>query len=88
MTCHKVRCRWRVCPGCGHERRLARDGRVLYQHNRWEPAARAMVPCEGSGQEPIPADPPGSDIGSPALAGVTPARGTNRRSHRARQGAA
>jgi hypothetical protein len=88
MTCHKVRCRWRLCPGCGHERRLARDGRVLCQHNRWEPAMRAMVPCEGSGQEPTSGDLAASDTGSPARAEVTPARGSGRQSRRAHQGAA
>lgn len=54
MTCERTRCRWRLCPGCGRERRLARDGKVLCQHNRWERALWAMVPCGGSGQEPIP----------------------------------
>jgi phage terminase large subunit GpA-like protein len=56
MTCQRMRCWWRQCPGCGRERRLARDGKVMCQHNRWEPALRVMVPCEGSGQEPIAQD--------------------------------
>ena len=38
MTCQRTRCWWRQCPGCGRERRLARDGKVMCQHNRWEPA--------------------------------------------------
>jgi hypothetical protein len=56
MTCQKARCWWRLCPGCGRERRLARDGEVMCQHNRWEPALRVMVACEGSGQEPVSQD--------------------------------
>lgn len=42
---------WGWCGGCGRERRLATGG-VMCGHNRWDPATRAMVACEGSGQEP------------------------------------
>jgi hypothetical protein len=52
MTCQTATCRWRQCAGCGRERRLARDDKVLCDHNRWDPASRTMVPCEGSGQGP------------------------------------
>ena len=52
--------RWRRCPGCGRVRRLARQAAVMCRHNRWDPAARAMVPCEGSGQPPLPRDPSGA----------------------------
>jgi hypothetical protein len=48
--------RWGLCPGCGRERRLARGGAVLCGHNRWDSAAWAMVPCEGSGRPPHPHD--------------------------------
>ena len=44
--------RWRLCNGCGRERRLADNGTVMCEHNRWDPAVRAMLPCEGSGREP------------------------------------
>ena len=56
MTCHAATCRWRQCPGCGRDRRLAGDGKVMRDHNRWDPAIGAMVLCEGSGQEPRPHD--------------------------------
>ena len=61
MTCQAATCRWRECAGCGRERRLARDGSVLCDHNRWDPASGAMVACEGSGQAPSP-------HGAPAMA--------------------
>lgn len=48
--------RWRVCGGCGHERRLADGTVVLGIHNRWDPGAQMMVPCPGSGQPPMPAE--------------------------------
>ena len=76
MTCQRTRCRWRWCPGCGRERRLARDGAVLCQHNRWDPVARAMVPCKGSGQQPVPGgttDDAGSAPGG--AGGIGPAAG-------------
>jgi hypothetical protein len=44
--------RWQLCPGCGRERRLAAGRAVMCDHNRWDSIAWAMVPCEGSGQEP------------------------------------
>jgi hypothetical protein len=44
---------WRQCPGCGRGRRLAQGGTVS-DHNRWDCAVWAMVPCEGSGQPPAP----------------------------------
>ncbi len=50
MTCQASSRWWRQCPGCGRERRLARGGTVMCDHNRWDSAAWAMVPCEGSGQ--------------------------------------
>ena len=68
MTCQRTRCWWRWCPGCGRERRLARNGKVMCQHNRWEPALRAMVPCGGSGQEPVAQDTPG-DVGPAPVRG-------------------
>jgi hypothetical protein len=52
MCCDRTACRWRVCAGCGRERRLARSGEVLCGHNRWDPATWRMVPCEGSGRPP------------------------------------
>lgn len=52
MTCQTAACRWAWCPGCGKERRLACNGQVMRAHNRWDPATRAMVACEGSGQPP------------------------------------
>ena len=52
---------WRQCPGCGRERRLARGGTVMCDHNRWDSAAWAMVPCEGSGQAPAPHDAPAGE---------------------------
>jgi hypothetical protein len=59
MCCDRNACRWRVCAGCGRDRRLARAGEVLCVHNRWDPATWRMVPCEGSGQPPkvLPAVP-------------------------------
>lgn len=69
MTCQRTRCWWRRCPGCGRERRLARDRKVMCQHNRWEPALRVMVPCEGSGREPIAQDTPGEAGPVPVLGG-------------------
>jgi hypothetical protein len=54
MTCQTAACRWRWCPGCGRERRLARGGTVMGAHNRWGPATAAMVRCEGGGQPPCP----------------------------------
>ena len=59
MCCDRNACRWRVCAGCGRDRRLARSGEVLCGHNRWDPATWRMVPCEGSGQPPkaLPAAP-------------------------------
>ena len=52
---------WRQCPGCGRERRLARGGTVMCDHNRWDSAAWAMVPCEGSGQAPGPLNAPAAE---------------------------
>jgi hypothetical protein len=52
MTCQTAACRWAWCPGCGKERRLARGREAMRAHNRWDPAACAMVPCGGSGQLP------------------------------------
>ena len=52
MCCHRNLCRWRVCAGCGRERRLAPVGAVMCPHNRWDPATWQMVSCEGSGQPP------------------------------------
>lgn len=52
---------WRQCPGCGRERRLARGGTVMGDHNRWDSAAWAMVSCEGSGQAPAPHDVPAGE---------------------------
>jgi hypothetical protein len=91
MTCQRTRCRWRWCPGCGRERRLARDRTVMCQHNRWDPAAGAMVPCEGSGQQPSPYDAPGGAVGyMPAEADMAgPAvPGARRPDPAARRGAA
>ncbi len=62
---------WRQCAGCGRERRLAHDGTVMCDHNRWDPAARAMVACEGSGREPAPHSAPGTAGGHPHLPDVT-----------------
>jgi hypothetical protein len=60
MCCDRNACWWRVCAGCGRERRLARGGEVLCGHNRWDPAIWRMVPCEGSGQPPqVPPTVPG-----------------------------
>jgi hypothetical protein len=53
MTCQMGTCWWAWCPGCGKERRLARGGQVMHTHNRWDPSARVMVACEGSGQPPL-----------------------------------
>jgi hypothetical protein len=50
--------RWRLCPGCGRERRLAAGRIVMCDHNRWDSIAWAMAPCEGSGQAPRPAGRP------------------------------
>jgi hypothetical protein len=52
MSCQQENSRWRHCAGCGRERRLAPGGTVMGDHNRWDAAIRAMVPCEGSGQHP------------------------------------
>ena len=52
MTCQMAACWWAWCPGCGKERRLTRGGQVMRTHNRWDPLARVMVACEGSGQPP------------------------------------
>jgi len=52
MSCQPENSRWRHCAGCGRERRLAPGGTVMCDHNRWDAAVRAMVPCEGSGQHP------------------------------------
>ena len=70
MTCQAANRRWRQCAGCGRERRLARGGAVMCDHNRWEPAAGAMVACEGSGREPAPLSVPGAAGGDPSLPGV------------------
>jgi len=72
MCCHRNGCRWRVCAGCGRERRLAHVGAVMCGHNRWDPATWRMVPCEGSCQPPkaSPAEP-----GQIALAHVAPGAG-------------
>ena len=88
MTPRKVSCRWLICPGCGHERRLARDGRVMCRHNRWEPAARAMVPCEGSGRQPIPDDPDSGPATGFALPSGAPVGGSAEQARPARRGAA
>ena len=56
MSCQQENSRWRHCAGCGCERRLAPGGVVMCDHNRWDAAVRAMVPCEGSGQHPQPDD--------------------------------
>jgi hypothetical protein len=71
MTCRRTRCWWRLCPGCGRERRLARDRRVMCQHNRWDSVTWAMVPCEGSGQEPVSDDATGGANSAPAVADTT-----------------
>jgi hypothetical protein len=73
MTCRRTRCWWRPCPGCGRVRRLAGDRRVMCQHNRWDSTAWAMVPCEGSGQEPAPDDAMGGANSAPAAADMTAA---------------
>ena len=52
MSCEQENSRWRHCAGCGRERRLAPGRTVMCDHNRWDAAVRAMVPCEGSGQHP------------------------------------
>ena len=52
MSRQQENSRWRQCAGCGRERRLAPGGTVICDHNRWDAAVRAMVPCEGSGQGP------------------------------------
>ena len=51
---------WCQCPGCGRERGLAPGGAVMCGHTRWDFAAWAMVPCEGSGRRPHPRDLPGT----------------------------
>ena len=56
MSCQQVDSRWRPCAGCGRERRLAPGSTVMCDHNRWDAATWAMVPCEGSGQRPQPDD--------------------------------
>jgi hypothetical protein len=73
MTCRRTRCWWRLCPGCGRERRLAPDRRVMCQHNRWDSVAWAMVPCEGSGQEPVSDETMGGANSAPAVADMTAA---------------
>ena len=65
MTCQAANRWWRQCAGCGRERRLARGGTVMRDHNRWDPAAGAMVPCEGSGLEPAMLSAPGAADGHP-----------------------
>ena len=52
--------RWRQCPGCGRERRLAPGRAVMCRHNRWDSATWSMAPCEGSGQPPRRLAPAGS----------------------------
>jgi len=69
MTCPATTGRWRQCAGCGRERRLARDRDVLCDHNRWDQASGAMVACEGSGQEPVPAVPGRSPVRAGQAAG-------------------
>jgi hypothetical protein len=75
MTCQMAACWWAWCPGCGKERRLARGRQVMRTHNRWDPSARVMVACEGSGQPP-------------RLNGHGQATPGNGRAQRAREGAA
>jgi hypothetical protein len=58
MCCQSTSGRWRHCPGCGRERRLAPGRAVMAGHNRWDSAAWAMVRCEGSQQLPRPAGAP------------------------------
>lgn len=59
MCCQRDACRWRICAGCGRERRLAHGAGVMVRHNRRDPTAWQMVACEGSGQPPhtSPAEP-------------------------------
>jgi len=52
---------WRVCPGCGCQRQLDRAAaaegcELLAVHSRVDRDRGVMVPCEGSGQPPEPAD--------------------------------
>ena len=61
MTGRDMVRRWRLCPGCGRERRLAPGTAVMCPHNRWDSAAWAMVACEGSGEPPGP-EVPGDGI--------------------------
>ena len=72
MCCQRDTCRWRICAGCGRERRLASSRVVMGQHNRWDAAAWQMVPCEGSGQPPYNA--PAGPAAVSALAAVGNAR--------------
>jgi hypothetical protein len=60
MTRQAVNRWWRQCAGCGRERRLVRSGTAVCDHNRWDPAAKAMVRCEGGGREPAPHSAPAS----------------------------
>jgi hypothetical protein len=61
MTRQAVNRWWRQCAGCGRERRFAQSGTAMCDHNRWDPAVKAMVRCEGR-----PGTPPHS---APASAG-------------------
>ena len=90
MTCRRTRCWWRLCPGCGRERRLARDRRVMCQHNRWDSLVWAMVPCQGSGREPVSDDATGGANSAPAVADTTAtsALGDQQPDPAARRGAA
>ncbi len=72
MCCQRDTCMWRICAGCGRERRLASSRVVMGQHNRWDAAAWQMVPCEGSGQPPHNA--PAGPAAVSALAAVGNAR--------------
>ncbi len=52
---------WRVCLGCGCQRQLDRAAaaegcELLAVHSRVDRDRGVMVPCEGSGQPPEPAD--------------------------------
>ncbi len=60
MRCQNKVGRWRQCPGCGRERRLAPGRAVMCGHNRWDSATWSMVPCEGSGQPARQLAPAGS----------------------------
>jgi len=69
MTCQAADRWWRQCPGCGRQRRLTQDG-TMCDHNRWDSAAWAMVPCEGSGRPPGPLPAPRTAPGHLEAAGV------------------